>query len=179
MNQLAGMKAKLGAVVDRLESELELRRVVAPVSGTVGEASNLKIGTVVSAGERLGAIVPGGSLKIVAQFQPADALGRIQTGQRARLRLDGFPWTQYGALSATVTRIANEVRDGLVRVELKPAADFQLALQHGLPGAAEVEVEQISPAALLLRVAGQALTPKQARPQAKSEDIASLKDEVR
>jgi membrane fusion protein (multidrug efflux system) len=179
MSQLAGLKAKMGAVIDRLESEVELRQVIAPVSGTVGEAANLKIGAVVSAGERLGAIVPGGSLKIVAQFHPAEALGRIHPGQRARLRLDGFPWTQYGALSATVTRIAHEVRDGLVRVELKPAAGFQLALQHGLPGAAEVEVERISPAALLLRIAGQALTPKPTGPEAKPQAVASLKDDAR
>jgi hypothetical protein len=38
-------------------------------------------------------------------FAPSAAMGRIQAGQRARLRLDGFAWTEYGQVSATVGRI--------------------------------------------------------------------------
>ena len=41
----------------------------------------------------------------------------------ARLRLDSFPWTQYGSLATTVSRVASEVRDGRVRVELTVASE--------------------------------------------------------
>src|SRR5208282_1645668 len=104
----------------------------------------------------LAAVVPTGELRIVASFQPADALGRIQTGQPARLRLEGFPWTEYGSISATVTHVGSEVRDGRIRVELavNPRSASRIPMQHGLPGAVQVEVERISPASLVLRVVG-------------------------
>ena len=80
----------------------------------------------------------------------------MQPGQPARLRLDGFPWAQYGSLAATVTSVATEARDGVIRVELQlpPETPTAIPLQHGLPGTVEVEVERISPATLVLRAVG-------------------------
>ena len=93
------------------------------------------------------------------------AIGRVRTGQPGRVRLLGFPWTEYGTLHATVSQVANEVRDGLVRVEL--AVDRlppSLPLSHALPGDVEVEVERVRPASLVLRTLGGWLTrPVQAR----------------
>jgi membrane fusion protein (multidrug efflux system) len=101
---------------------------------------------------------------IVAEFPPATALGRVRPGQAARLRLTGFPWTQYGSIEATVARVASEVRDNLVRVELAPrGAAAGLLKQHGLPGTVEVVVDQVAPAVMLLRASGQMLAPGGAR----------------
>lgn len=77
------------------------------------------------------------------------------------MRLEGFPWTQYGTIAAKVSRVASEIRDGQVRIEfnVEPPAGAQRWLQHGLPGSVEVSVEQVSPAVLVLRAAGQMLTP--------------------
>jgi membrane fusion protein (multidrug efflux system) len=77
------------------------------------------------------------------------------------MRLASFPWTQYGSLSAVVTRIAGEARDGKIRVELSVSSDApsSIPLQHGLPGTVEIEVEQVSPATLLLRTVKLLTTP--------------------
>lgn len=152
--RLSGMAEKEGATLYRLQSEMQLRQIVAAADGTIGEAANLRPGVVISAGERLGAIIPSGSLRVVAQFSPTVALGRVHRGQHARLRFDAFPWTQYGMLSATVSRVADEVRDGKVRVELDPLTGTRVPLQYGLTGLAEVETERITPVALLLRTGG-------------------------
>jgi len=129
------------------------------VTGRLGEVANLRTGAFVSEGDRLGAVVPRGELQAIAYFPPPPALGRIRPGQPARMRLKGFPWTQYGSIAATVASVANEVRDGRVRVEfhihLDPASP--IPIQHGLPGAVEVEVDHVSPATLMLRVAGKLL----------------------
>jgi membrane fusion protein (multidrug efflux system) len=171
LSRLVGQRTKSGVTIDRLQSEMELRRIVAPVDGRIGEVGTLRIGAVIAPGEKLGAILPTGDVKVVAQFQPAEALGRIRTGQRARVRLDGFPWAQYGTVSAVVANVANEVRDGYVRVELNAIPGTRIHLEHGLPGTAEIEVENLSPGALLVRTAGQTLTPE--RPQAASRLGAS------
>lgn len=157
--QIEGEKGTAAAEIERLEGEVVRRSIRAPVDGRLGEVASVRVGSVVREGEKLAAIVPMGRLRIVANFLPPNALGRIRPGQHARMRLEGFPWAQYGSISATVTNLANEVRDGRIRVELMVVADAgsRIPLQHGLPGTLEVKVEDISPASLVLRNAGQLL----------------------
>ena len=154
--QLEGQMATAAAAIERLEYEIERRRIRAPVTGRLGEIANLRIGAFVREGDKLGAVIPPGTLKAVADFLPPAALGRIHPGQPAWLRLEGFPWTQYGAIAAMVASVAGEVRNGQVRVELAVLPDSAppIPVQHGLPGTVEVEVDRVSPATLVLRTAG-------------------------
>jgi membrane fusion protein (multidrug efflux system) len=148
--------------INTLRALLNEHTIRAPSAGRLGEVVDLQPGSVVSSGQRLAVILPfQAELKIIAYF-PVTALGRIQPGQPARLRLNGFPWTQYGSLSTEVLNVAQEAKDGQIRVEMKiiPDPASPIPLQHGLAGAAEVEVERISPATLVLRAAGQWLTPR-------------------
>jgi membrane fusion protein (multidrug efflux system) len=156
IRQLEGLKTTGRATIERLENEVDLRRVRAPVRGRLGEVAVLRVGAFVEEGDKLGSVLPRGDLNIVAEFLPPSAFGRIHPGQLARVRLDGFPWTQYGTIAAEVADVASEVRDGRVRVDLRvqPNSRTPVQLQHGLPGSVEVEVERLSPAALLFRAAG-------------------------
>jgi multidrug resistance efflux pump len=124
------------ATVERLVHEIERRRVCAPMAGRLCEVAKLRIASVAREGDRLAAVVPCGDLQVVADFTPPAAMGRIRPGQPARLRLEGFPWTQNGSLGATVSRVASEVRTGRVRIELSvdPDSASPIPLQHGLPG---------------------------------------------
>lgn len=144
------------AAVRRLERDLELRTIRAPVAGRIGQVTPVRVGSVVAAGEPLALVVPQGEIKAIAELLPASAIGRIRPGQRARVVLLSFPAAQYGDLPATVTRLASEPRDGRIRVELalKPDPRSRLPLQHGLPSTVEVEVERVSPAVLVLRTVG-------------------------
>jgi multidrug resistance efflux pump len=140
----------------RLHVEAERHVIRASASGRLGDVAALRPGAVVKAGQRLALVVPDGELIAVAQFPPAAASGRIRRGQRARIRLDGFPWAQYGTVDATVARVASEVRDGAVRVELAVTvgSNPRIAIEHGLTGTVEVAIEQVTPLTLLLRTAG-------------------------
>jgi membrane fusion protein (multidrug efflux system) len=157
--QIATIEATLNqaiAATNRLGYEIEKRVIRAQIGGTVADVAPLKIGSVVTEGTRIVTIVPRGDLKVVALFKPSVALGRVRAGQPAHVRLDGFPWTQYGAPGARVSAVAGELHDGTVRVEL--ALERSLAptipLQHGLPAEVDIEVERTSPAALVLRTVG-------------------------
>jgi multidrug resistance efflux pump len=140
----------------RLRVEAERHVIRASASGRLGDVAALRPGTVVEAGQRLALIVPGGDIIAVAQFSPSASSGRIRRGQGARIRLDGFPWAQYGTVDATVARVASEMRDGAVRVELAVIAGSnpRIPLEHGLTGSVEVAVERVAPLTLLLRTAG-------------------------
>lgn len=144
------------ATIRRLEYEVERRKIRAPASGRLGECAVLRPGSQISEGQQLGVILPAGRLQITAEFQPSAALGKLRPGQPATMRLQGFPWAQYGTVPAKVVLVASEIRDGKVRVELAvngpPPA--RIPLQHGLPGSVEVAIERVSPLALIMRSAG-------------------------
>ncbi|HWL86659.1 MAG TPA: HlyD family efflux transporter periplasmic adaptor subunit [Polyangiaceae bacterium] len=149
---------QLRTEIESLEHEIERRHLRAPASGHIGEISNVRPGAFVDEGDRIGTIVARGDLRVVAEFKPAAAFGRIRPGQPARVRFDGFPWTEFGDVQASVADVAREVRDGRARVELGVvSANERIPMQHGLPGSVEVEVERTSPARLALRAAGQLL----------------------
>ncbi len=148
--------AVASAALPGLEHELGLRFLRAPISGVLAEAAPLTIGAVVEPGDRIATVAPDGQLRAVAQFLAASAVGRIRPGQAAHMEIHAYPWVQYGRLQAHVTGVGSEPTAGQVRVELafdenpNPA----IRLQHGLTGVVAVEVERVSPAALIVRAAG-------------------------
>lgn len=154
------------ATIARLRFEIEKHRIVAPIAGRLGEVSLLRVGSVLKEGDRLCTVVPPGGVKVVADFLPAGAVGRVKAGQSARLRMDGFPWAQYGIIAAEVMAVSSEPRNGQIRVELRlgQTGPTPIPLQHGLPGSVEVEIERVSPATLVLRAAGQLLSGEAAAP---------------
>ena len=161
--EIAALEAQrdtLQADTLRLGYEIDRHRVRAPADGRIGEAVSLQVGAVVPDGARLGSIVPAGRLLVVAHYPAQAAFGRIRAGQAATFRLAGFPWAEFGTVSATVAHVAQEVRDGKVRVELAltEGSSFRGTLAHGMPGTLEVAVERVSPMGLTLRTAGQWLT---------------------
>jgi membrane fusion protein (multidrug efflux system) len=65
-----------------------------------------------------------------------------------------------------VQSVASETRDGRLRVDLAldPSQSPPVALEHGLPGAVEVETERVAPVALLLRALGRSMATANPRP---------------
>jgi membrane fusion protein (multidrug efflux system) len=170
VQHLEGNAAIERATIRRLDHEIEQRLLRAPIDGRIAEAEPLRPGAVLEVGARVASIVPDGTLRVVAQFEPAAALGRVRLGQQARLRLQGFPWIEYGSLPAVVTNVADDVRDGQVRVELAiEQAPSRVPIQHGLPGSVEIEVERVRPFWLVFRTLGGLLT----RPTAASTTTES------
>lgn len=146
--------------IETLAGEVEQRMIRAPASGTLARIETVREGAVVEQGDELARIVPsGGRIGALGLFSPADAVGRIQPGQQARMRLDGFPSTQFGTVPATVAVVDSETTDGRIRVDFDIADDRPSAidLQHGMVGSIEVEVGRLSPASLLMRAVGKLL----------------------
>lgn len=162
-SEIARLQGELNSSLNasvRLQQTIDNHQVRAAIAGQIGDTLPLQIGTYVNLGDKLGAIIPEGELRIVADFPPAAVIGKIHPGQSATMRLDGFPWAQYGEVPAVVSQVGAEIRNALVRVEFTPqlpnAASLQL--QHGLPGSIAVKIEQVSPAILVLRASGQLLS---------------------
>jgi len=150
--RVEGEAAALAAEVRRLDHEIARRTVRAPVPGIVVDAPRLLPGSRVEEGTIVATLLPDGPIRAVAEFSPADGIGRVRTGQRARVRLDGFPASEFGVIEARVTSVALEAREGGVRAEIsfEEAPPSGLPSRHGMPATIEVEVDRVSPISLLL-----------------------------
>jgi membrane fusion protein (multidrug efflux system) len=153
--RIAAERLSAQAAVERLEQQIERLRIRAPITGRIAECAQLLPGSRIAEGQQLAVILPAGDMRVVSEFTASSAIGKVRPGQGATVRLQGFPWGQYGTVSARVSKVADEIQDGTVRVELAVVSvPPRIHLQHGIPGTVEVAVEKTTPAAMLLRSAG-------------------------
>ena len=166
--------ASLQAAIDTIRHDIDRRSIRASADGKLGEVGTVRLGSVVREGDHIATIVSPGKLRVVAQLPPASALGRVKEGQLARVRLDGFPWTEYGDVTAQVSDVASEVRDNHARVELVILQHSPLVpLQHGMPASVDIEVEKATPVHLILRAAGQLVAKTRSEPAPSFPGVAA------
>jgi HlyD family secretion protein len=85
--------------------------VYAPIDGTINLYSELGAGDYVQAGSEIATIVPDaeGALKIQIAVSNAD-IAELQTGQEVRYRFAALPYSDYGELSGSITKISSDAR---------------------------------------------------------------------
>ena len=162
--RIQGDLKTLEVTVARLNHQIERRMVRAEATGQLVDVVELASGAYTTQGQRLGTILAKGELRVRARL-PKETVGIVRPGQPAQLKLDGYPWSVYGTVPAAVTSIGTEPTvlvtpeavPGTVRVELEilPAADPRIKIQHGMTATVEVEVARVSPFVLLLRALGE------------------------
>lgn len=155
-----------------LAAELEERIIKAPISGWLGQVSTCKPGSVLMEGDLVAVVIPDGDLKITARFPAGSGLGRIKSGQAARMRLHAFSWVRFGQVEAEVLRVGQEAVNGFLSVECRLLSDLRhgVTLKHGMRGGLVVEVDRMSPFDLLLTVVGRPW----GRPE--GEDVGALRN---
>ncbi len=91
---------------------------------------------------------------VMADF-PAEAMETIKPGQAALLNLDGKIGKQTGAISAIVSNVTYLPQGG-GRIELLAETDANAPnpLEEGIGGEVKIEVEYITPVALVMRASG-------------------------
>jgi hemolysin D len=79
-----------------------------PVAGTVQASSVINIGQVLNAGQEVMRIVPDEAVLEVETYLPNKDIGFVHEGQIASVKVEAFPFTRYGTIEATVTRVASD-----------------------------------------------------------------------
>ena len=108
-------------------------RLTSPADGIVQGLSVTTLGQVVSGGEEIMHIVPQGGPLEVECYLPNGDSGFVKPGQAAVVKVESFPFTDYGTIDAHVTRIA---RDAIPQIEAaqreeNPAQSSKTALFGG------------------------------------------------
>jgi len=102
----------LDASVNSLRSKLQLQRlqiehlnVVSPVTGTVTAMKFTTAGRLVARGNPIATIVPEEAKPMVLAFVKNKDVAYIKKGIEARVKVDAYPFRQFGTVPATVTRV--------------------------------------------------------------------------
>ena len=86
------------------ELKIQYQTINSPQDGIVFDSKARKEG-VISSGERILSIVPQDGF-YGEVFVPNKDIGFVKQGQKAKIRIDAFPFTRYGELDGSVTSIA-------------------------------------------------------------------------
>ncbi len=79
-----------------------------PIDGTVSGSTLTSIGQVLSVGEQVMQIVPAEAGLEVECYLPNADIGFVRMGQDAVVKIDSFPFTDYGTIDGRVTRVAHD-----------------------------------------------------------------------
>lgn len=104
VNSSKGRQAELNGNLDEIKNQLKNENVKAPISGIVFELKPDNDSYVTTNAEVLLKIVPEGSLNGEVVVSNKD-IGFIHSGQPVKVRIDAFPYTEYGEIDGTVKSI--------------------------------------------------------------------------
>jgi hemolysin D len=111
VTELSTAEGEAGQRVEELrksERRRSLQQLVAPVDGIVQQLAIHTVGGVVQPAQALMVIVPeGGGIEVEAQILNKD-IGFIREGQPVRVKLEAFPFTDYGLVEGVVENISRD-----------------------------------------------------------------------
>jgi hemolysin D len=97
--------------LDKSVRKREYQQIRSPVDGTVQQLSLATIGGIVQPAQALMVIVPDGSdIQVEAMIQNKD-IGFIREGQAVRVKLEAYPFTDYGLIQGIVQVISRDAID--------------------------------------------------------------------
>jgi hemolysin D len=105
-------RQQAGEELAKASQREKLSTLTAPVAGTVQQLAAHTVGGVVTEAQALTVIVPQQAQVTAEVTLENKDIGFVSLGQSAEIKLETFPYTRYGTVSATVSRVtADAVND--------------------------------------------------------------------
>jgi multidrug efflux pump subunit AcrA (membrane-fusion protein) len=110
-NEISEYERKLGksrqellAAIDKWKENYVL---ISPIEGKITFINYWSDNQQITSGERLASIIPQDSTKIIGRLSiPSSGFGKVKTGQKVLVSLNGFPYMQFGKLIGRVESIS-------------------------------------------------------------------------
>jgi HlyD family secretion protein len=106
--QRESLKVSLAAELQQCDEELENRIITAPVSGEIIQSVDIQVGSFAGPGQQVAEISPDGQL-IAACLVSPDDIGLLNPGQKVRIQVSAFNYTEWGLLEASIIDISNDL----------------------------------------------------------------------
>jgi hemolysin D len=135
----------------KAQSKTDRTQLKSPIDGTVQQLSITTVGQVVTSGQSLLTVVPlEGPIEVEAMIANKD-IGFVEPGQPAIVKIEAFPFTRYGTVDATVSKVSRDAVDERDATNLSDAA----TVTKPQPGASTAQQQSrtqnlVFPAALQL-----------------------------
>ena len=147
--KIAGTEAELRAAQTRLKQTF----LYAPVAGTVTALKVHNSGEVTQPGQTVAEIAPASAPLVLSALLPSREAGLVRKGMSVQIKLDAFPYQDYGTISGTVNSISpdaenNEHMGAVYQVEIaldrhSITHDHQtIPFKAGQTASAEIIVQQ-------------------------------------
>lgn len=127
----------------KTERRMALQQLRAPVDGTVQQLAVHTIGGVVQAAQPLLIVVPeGGEVEIEARVLNKD-IGFVREGQPVRVKLEAFPFTDYGLVEGRVVSLSRDaVQEPTAPSATARGTERRTAPETGLVYLARIRLER-------------------------------------
>ncbi len=139
-----------GSEIEKTDMRRGLMRLTSPVDGTVQQLAVHTVGGVVEPAQPLMVIVPKGSQLVVEAKVPNKDAGFVKVGQPLRVKVDAFPFTDYGTINGTLVGLSSDAIEDeklglfyMARVQLAKSAisggSRSIPLTPGMAVSAEIK----------------------------------------
>ena len=94
-------------MLTQIETWMETYAIIAPFDGTVSLQDFWGVGQHVSVGDVIADVVPNADAEVEGRMSVSSVgFGRIEKGQTVNVRLNGFPYMEFGMLKGVLSRIS-------------------------------------------------------------------------
>ncbi|MGL5872751.1 MAG: HlyD family efflux transporter periplasmic adaptor subunit [Xenococcaceae cyanobacterium] len=142
-------------------SKLKFNYLKAPVDGVISAFNIQNTGEVVQAGQTVAEIAPEGAPLVLSAVVPNREAGLIKENMPVKIKLDAFPYQDYGVVSGKVTNISADSKDDkklgeVYRVEVQLDRNYvfnernKIEFKAGQTGNAEIIIRHRRVADVLL-----------------------------
>jgi multidrug efflux pump subunit AcrA (membrane-fusion protein) len=149
------------ALVQLVATEMQPTTIAAPVSGQITTLEAGNAGMVLQAGQTVATIAPAGARLVAEVRVPNQDIAFIQKGLPAKLKVDAFPFQDYGTIEGTVIEVSPDAQfdkdlGSFYKVTIAPkqteiaARGRNMPLRLGLTLTAEIVTERKSILSLIL-----------------------------
>ena len=111
---LTNINASLGTIRNAVDNWGRNFEIKSPIDGELSYLENVAENQFVESGKALFAIVPNNQEFIGYLTVPQQGYGKIKVGQKIRIKVDNYPFHEFGQLDGVVTSISLIATDGVV-----------------------------------------------------------------
>jgi HlyD family secretion protein len=117
---LSVLKTAYSELLSSIENWEQVYLLRSPVAGTVTFSSFWKSNQFVNAGDKVLAIVSQTPGAIIGRIQsPASGSGKIKPGQRVNIKVQGYPYMEYGTLQGRVRAVSLISNENMYFIEVE------------------------------------------------------------
>lgn len=139
--EITQLQAKIADTKNLLvsaQTKLQEKYLKAPVSGSVLSLNLKNTGQVVESGQTVAEIAPEGAPLVVSAVLPNQEAGFVEQGMPVQVKLDAYPYQDYGVIPGRVTEISADAKSNkqlgeVYRVEVQLERDHVTKNQQVIP----------------------------------------------